>query len=66
MKKGDVTLNQVKKGMKADPKLILQAIGWLAREDKFFDFEVWREMGPGSGGRVVSPLPADRNWPGIF
>ena len=37
MKKGEVTLNQMKKGMKADPNLILQAIGWLAREDNFFD-----------------------------
>ena len=32
--KGEVTLNQMKKGIKADPNLILQAIGWLAREDK--------------------------------
>jgi len=32
--KGDVTLTQIKKGVKADPNLILQAIGWLAREDK--------------------------------
>jgi hypothetical protein len=66
MKKGEVTLNQMKKGMKADPNLILQAIGWLAREDKFFDFEVWHEMGPRPGGRVVSSLPADQNRPGIF
>ena len=34
---GEATLNQMKKGIKADPNLILQAIGWLAREDKFFD-----------------------------
>ena len=32
--KGEATLNQMKKGIKADPNLILQAIGWLAREDK--------------------------------
>jgi hypothetical protein len=32
--KGEVTLTQLKKGVKADPNLILQAIGWLAREDK--------------------------------
>jgi hypothetical protein len=32
--KGEVTLNQMKKGIKADPSLILQTIGWLAREDK--------------------------------
>ena len=32
--KGEVTLNQIKKGIKVDPNLILQAIGWLAREDK--------------------------------
>jgi len=31
---GEVTLNQMKKGIKADPNLLLQAIGWLAREDK--------------------------------
>ena len=66
MKKGEVTLNQMKKGMKAAPNLILQAIGWLAREDKFFDFEAWHEMGLGPCGRVVSPLQADRYRPGIF
>ena len=27
-------LTELKKGVKADPNLILQAIGWLAREDK--------------------------------
>jgi len=32
--KGEANLNQLKKGVKADPNLILQAIGWLAREDK--------------------------------
>jgi len=32
--KGEATLNQLKKGVNADPNLILQAIGWLAREDK--------------------------------
>ncbi len=32
--KGEATLNQMKKGIKGDPNLILQAIGWLAREDK--------------------------------
>jgi hypothetical protein len=31
---GDSNMNQLKKGIKADPNLILQAIGWLAREDK--------------------------------
>ncbi len=31
---GESNLNQLKKGLKADPNLILQAIGWLAREDK--------------------------------
>jgi len=31
---GESNLNQLKKGVKADPNLILQAIGWLAREDK--------------------------------
>jgi hypothetical protein len=30
----EATLTQLKKGVKADPNLILQAIGWLAREDK--------------------------------
>jgi len=32
--KGEASLSQLKKGVKADPNLILQAIGWLAREDK--------------------------------
>ena len=32
--KGEANLNQLKKGVKADPNLVLQAIGWLAREDK--------------------------------
>jgi hypothetical protein len=31
---GEANLNQIKKGVEADPNLILQAIGWLAREDK--------------------------------
>lgn len=31
---GEANLNQIKKGVQADPNLILQAIGWLAREDK--------------------------------
>jgi len=32
--KGEATLSQLKKGVKADPTLILQGIGWLARENK--------------------------------
>jgi len=32
--KGEATLSQLKKGVKADSNLVLQAIGWLAREDK--------------------------------
>lgn len=32
--KGEANLSQLRKGVKADPNLILQAIGWLAREDK--------------------------------
>ncbi len=32
--KDEATLNQLKNGIKADPNSILQAIGWLAREDK--------------------------------
>ena len=32
--KDEATLTQIKKGVKADPNLVLQAIGWLAREDK--------------------------------
>jgi hypothetical protein len=32
--KGEANLSQLKKGVAADPNLILQAIGWLAREDK--------------------------------
>jgi hypothetical protein len=31
---GESNLNQLKKGIKVDPNLTLQAIGWLAREDK--------------------------------
>ena len=31
---GESNLNQLKTGIKADPNFILQAIGWLAREDK--------------------------------
>jgi hypothetical protein len=31
---GESNLNQLKTSIKADPNLILQAIGWLAREDK--------------------------------
>ena len=31
---GEASLGQLKRGVKADPNLILQAIGWLAREDK--------------------------------
>jgi hypothetical protein len=31
---GEANLSQLKKGLKADPNLTLQAIGWLAREDK--------------------------------
>ena len=31
---GEATLNQLKKGVKGDPNLILQANGWLAREGK--------------------------------
>ena len=31
---GGASLSQLKKGVKVDPNLILQAIGWLAREDK--------------------------------
>ena len=32
--KGEARLSQIKRGVEADPNLILQAIGWLAREDK--------------------------------
>ncbi|MCX5915294.1 MAG: winged helix-turn-helix domain-containing protein [Deltaproteobacteria bacterium] len=32
--KGEVTLNQMKNGIKADPNLVPQAIGWLACEEK--------------------------------
>jgi hypothetical protein len=31
---GEASLSQLKRGVKADPNLIVQAIGWLAREDK--------------------------------
>jgi len=32
--KGEANLSQLKNGVKADSNLVLQAIGWLAREDK--------------------------------
>jgi hypothetical protein len=32
--KGEANLTQLRNGVKADPNLIQQAIGWLAREDK--------------------------------
>lgn len=31
---GEARLSQLRLGVNADPNLILQAIGWLAREDK--------------------------------
>jgi hypothetical protein len=31
---GEANLNQIKRYVKVDPNLILQAIGWLAREEK--------------------------------
>ena len=31
---GAARLSQLKRGVEADPNMILQAIGWLAREDK--------------------------------
>jgi hypothetical protein len=31
---GEANLNQIKKNVKADANMILQGIGWLAREDK--------------------------------
>jgi hypothetical protein len=31
---GKAGLSQLKRGVEVDPNLILQAIGWLAREDK--------------------------------
>jgi Winged helix-turn-helix domain (DUF2582) len=31
---GEASLSQLKSGVNVDPNLILQAIGWLAREDK--------------------------------
>ncbi len=32
--KGEATLSQIQKGTKGNPNTVLQAIGWLAREDK--------------------------------
>jgi hypothetical protein len=32
--KDEANLSQLKKGVKADSNLVLQAIGWLAREEK--------------------------------
>jgi len=42
--KGEANLNQLKKGVKADPNLILQAIGWLAREDKLLIEQKGRQI----------------------
>jgi hypothetical protein len=33
-KNGEANLNQIKKNVRDDPNLILQALGWLAREEK--------------------------------
>jgi hypothetical protein len=33
-KHGEANLNQIKKNVRDDPNLILQALGWLAREEK--------------------------------
>jgi len=71
MKKGEVTLNQMKKGMKAGPNLILQTIGWLAREDKVFDrasFRVQKKKGNSCRkARIIFRRPNNamknrRNW----
>ncbi len=32
--KGEANLSQLKRGVRVDPFLIYQGIGWLAREDK--------------------------------
>ncbi len=32
--KGEASLSQIQKGVRENPNRILQAIGWLAREDK--------------------------------
>ncbi len=32
--KGEANLTQIQKGTQGNPNMILQAIGWLAREDK--------------------------------
>ena len=42
--KGEANLSQLKKGVKADPNLILQAIGWLAREDKLLIEQKGRQI----------------------
>ena len=42
--KGEANLSQLKKGVKADPNLILQAIGWLAREDKLLIEQKGRQV----------------------
>jgi hypothetical protein len=34
--KGEANIIQLMKGVEADASLILQAIGWLAREDKLY------------------------------
>jgi len=42
--KGEANLSQLKKGVKADSNLILQAIGWLAREDKLLIEQKGRQV----------------------
>ena len=42
--KGEANLSQLKKGVKADQNLILQAIGWLAREDKLLIEQKGRQV----------------------
>ncbi len=42
--KGEANLAQLKKGVKADQNLILQAIGWLAREDKLLIEQKGRQI----------------------
>ncbi len=42
--KGETNLAQLKKGVKVDPNLIMQAIGWLAREDKLLIEQKGRQI----------------------
>ena len=58
-KHGEANLTQVKKGLKEDANLILQAIGWLAREDKLLIEKKGRLITYSLKGKEESGLKRD-------